>query len=111
MRHGHIFGLGVTRRSACGPPVRHLQAARELPNDEDIVARVYGSEDFKEGCAPSRSAHPVGAESSLAADVAVARQLDAVAHRVARRGRVDVLHAAVFHLDAQAAHARTARGG
>ncbi|HEU0259465.1 MAG TPA: hypothetical protein VFR57_08625 [Burkholderiales bacterium] len=42
--------------------MRHLQAARELPNDEDIVARVYGSEDFKEGCAPSRSAHPVGAE-------------------------------------------------
>jgi len=30
---------------------------------EDIVARVYGSEDFKEGCAPSpRSAHPGGAE-------------------------------------------------
>lgn len=92
--------------------MRRLQAARELPDGEDIVARVYGSEDFKEGCAPSpRSAHPVERKSSLAADVAVARQLDAVAHRVARRGRVDVLHGAVFHLDAQAAHARTARGG
>ena len=36
---------------------------KELPDGEDIVARVYGSEDFKEGCAASpRSAHPGGAE-------------------------------------------------
>ena len=84
----------------------------ELPDGEDIVARVYGSEDFKEGCALRREARtPVERKSSLAADVAVARQLDAVAQRVARRGRVDVLHGAVFHLDAQAAHALAARGG
>jgi enoyl-CoA hydratase/carnithine racemase len=29
--------------------VRRIQAARELPDGDDIVAKVYGSEDFKEG--------------------------------------------------------------
>ena len=52
------FTVWATREA-----VRRPQAARELPDGEDIVARVYGSEDFKEGCAPSpRSAHPGGAE-------------------------------------------------
>jgi enoyl-CoA hydratase/carnithine racemase len=29
--------------------VRRIQAARKLPDGDDIVARVYGSDDFKEG--------------------------------------------------------------
>ena len=29
--------------------VRRLQAARTLPDGDDIVAKVYGSADFKEG--------------------------------------------------------------
>ncbi|HEX7220642.1 MAG TPA: enoyl-CoA hydratase/isomerase family protein [Burkholderiales bacterium] len=29
--------------------VRRIQAARQLPDGDDIVAKVYGSEDFKEG--------------------------------------------------------------
>ena len=29
--------------------VRRIQAARQLPEGDDIVAKVYGSEDFKEG--------------------------------------------------------------
>jgi enoyl-CoA hydratase/carnithine racemase len=31
--------------------VRRIQAARRLPDGDDIVRRVYGSADFKEGVA------------------------------------------------------------
>jgi len=29
--------------------VRRLQAARPLPDGDDIVRKIYGSDDFKEG--------------------------------------------------------------
>jgi enoyl-CoA hydratase len=29
--------------------VRRIQAARQLPDGDDIVRKVYGSDDFKEG--------------------------------------------------------------
>jgi hypothetical protein len=48
----------VWAQGSSAPP-----ASGAVPDGEDIVARVYGSEDFKEGCAASpRSAHPGGAE-------------------------------------------------
>jgi enoyl-CoA hydratase/carnithine racemase len=31
--------------------VRRIQASRELPDGDDIVRRIYGSADFKEGVA------------------------------------------------------------
>ena len=140
MRHGHIFCLGVATHaeqySLHGIGVIFVRV-REIADKMDlaradqgvghqcVTCRPRGScpttrtssrastaaRTSRKGARLREARTPLERKSSLAADVAVARQLDAVAHRVARRGRVDVLHGAVFHLDAQAAHARTARGG